>query len=161
MKTHHDPPCDLANQCPPTTLANSSTTPAALGTATLIWPGLLLNMYSPIKIAIGMVMPIVNTPQGLFDSALTTTIPSPAKVTSRINNTANMVTSPVNVLTSVRATSASDRPLCRTDATITIKSCTHPATTAPIKIQTKPGAKPNCAANVGPTRGPAPAMAAK
>src|ERR1700732_519849 len=151
----------MAIQRPPTTAAIRSTTPIALGTATLICPGVLLNMYRPMKIPIGIVIPIVNTPQGLFASALTTTIPSPANVTSNINNTANIVTSPVNVLTSVRATSASDRPLCRTDATITIKSCTQPATTAPIKIQIKPGAKPNCAANVGPTKGPAPAIAAK
>ena len=32
---------------------------------------------------------------------------------------------------------------------------------APTRIQRKPGANPNCAASVGPTSGPAPAMAAK
>lgn len=42
-----------------------------------------------------------------------------------------------------------------------MKSCTAPASTAPSKIHTRPGAKPNWAASVGPTRGPAPAMAAK
>jgi len=44
-----------------------------------------------------------------------------------------------------------DLPLCRTEATSTIKSCTQPASTAPISIHRNPGANPNCAASVGPT----------
>jgi hypothetical protein len=72
-----------------------------------------------------------------------------------------IVTRPAKPLTSVRAISASERPWWRMDATSTVKSCTAPASTAPIKIHTSPGAKPNCAARVGPTRGPAPAIAAK
>ena len=111
--------------------------------------------------AIGMVMPMVKTPHGLFESAFTTTSPNPARVTSRIKSTAIIVTSPANGLISVRATSATDRPLCRTDATITVKSCTHPQITAPIRIHKNPGANPNCAASVGPISGPAPAIAAK
>jgi hypothetical protein len=114
-----------------------------------------------MRSAIGIVIPIVKTPHGLFDKAFTTTTPSPANVTSKISSTANIATNPVNSLTSVRATSASDLPLCRTEATSTMKSCTQPASTAPIKIHKNPGANPNCAASVGPTSGPAPAIAAK
>ena len=109
----------------------------------------------------GMVMPIVKTPQGLLARALTTTIPNPASVTSRMNRIAIMATRPAKGLISVRAISARDLPLCRTEATITVKSCTAPAITAPTASQIKPGAKPNCAARVGPTSGPAPAIAAK
>ncbi len=106
-------------------------------------------------------MPIVNTPHGLPASAFTTTMPSPASVTSRMNSTAIIATSPANGEISVRATSASDLPLCRVEATSTVKSCTAPASTAPATSHTSPGANPNCAASVGPTSGPAPAIAAK
>jgi hypothetical protein len=40
-----------------------------------------------------------------------------------------------------------------------MKSCTHPAKTAAIS-HSVPGKYPNCAARVGPTSGPGPAMAA-
>ena len=56
------------------------------------WP--LLNIHTPMISAIGTVMPMVNTPHGLFASALTTTMPSPASVTSRMNSTAIIATSP-------------------------------------------------------------------
>ena len=111
--------------------------------------------------AIGTVQPIVKTPHGLCDSALTTTMPRPASVTSRMKSIAIIVTRPANPPISVRAISARERPLWRIDATRTVKSCTAPASTAPIRIQIRPGAKPNWAASVGPTSGPAPAMAAK
>ena len=39
-------------------------------------------------------MPMVNTPHGLFASAFTTTIPSPASDTSRMNSTAIIATRP-------------------------------------------------------------------
>jgi len=78
-----------------------------------------------------------------------------------MKSTAIMATMPAKGLISVPATSASERPPCRTEATSTVKSCTHPASSAPINSHRNPGAKPNCAASVGPTRGPAPAMAAK
>ena len=48
----------------------------------------------PIKMAIGMVIPMVKTPHGLFAKALTTTMPSPASVTSRMKSSAIMVTRP-------------------------------------------------------------------
>ena len=152
---------EFAMECPPTSAAISRVTPAMLGKATRIFPPGPLNMYSPIPIAIGIVLPIVNTPHGLPASAFTTTIPSPASVTSKMNSTAIIATSPAKGLISVRATSASDLPLCRAEATSTVKSCTAPASTAPVTSQISPGANPNCAASVGPTSGPAPAMAAK
>ena len=118
-------------------------------------------MATPMNRAIGTVQPMVNTPQGLAERALTTTMPRPARVTSRISSTAPMVTSPANGEISVRATSARDLPLWRMEATRTMKSWTQPQSTAPNTIQKKPGANPNWAARVGPTSGPAPAMAAK
>ena len=139
----------------------SNTTPKILGPVTVILPEWLRNIQTPMISAMGMVEPMVNTPQGLFASAFTTTIPRPASVTSRMKSTAIMATSPANGLISVRAISASDRPLWRTDATRTVKSWTQPASTAPINSHRKPGANPNWAASVGPTSGPAPAMAAK
>ena len=72
-----------------------------------------------------------------------------------------MTTRPEKEPISVRAISARDLPLWRTEATSTVKSCTAPAMTAPTTSQIKPGANPNCAVRVGPTSGPAPAMAAK
>ena len=132
-----------------------------LGMVMLILPGVLLNMATPMNRAMGIVQPMVNTPQGLAESALTTTMPRPARVTRRIRSTAPMVTKPAKGEISVRATSARDLPLWRMEATRTTKSCTQPDRTAPNTIQKKPGAKPNWAARVGPTRGPAPAMAAK
>ena len=58
-----------------------------------------------------------------------------------MNSTATIATTPANGPISDRAISASDCPLCRTDATSTVKSCTAPANTAPLTIQSKPGAK--------------------
>ena len=54
-----------------------------------------------------------------------------------------------------------DLPSRLTDTNRTMKSCTAPATTTPTRIHNVPGRKPICAANTGPTNGPAPAMAAK
>ena len=99
-----------ATQCPAITLANKSATPKMLGPVTVIFPAWLLNIHHPMMTAIGMVMPIVKTPQGLFDSALTTTMPRPASVTKRIKSTAIIATKPAKGLISVRATSARDRP---------------------------------------------------
>ena len=39
-----------------------------------------------------------------------------------------------------------------------IESCTAPPSVAPIKIHSRPGINPNCAASTGPTRGPGPAI---
>ncbi len=132
-----------------------------LGATTLTLPGALLNMATPMNRAMGTVQPMVNTPQGLDERALTTTTPRPARVTSRMSSTAPMATTPANGEISVRAISARDLPWCRMEATSTMKSWTQPARTAPNTIQKNPGANPNWAARVGPTSGPAPAMAAK
>ncbi len=55
----------------------------------------------------------------------------------------------------------SDLPLRRIDDARITKSCTAPPITTPIRIQSAPGRNPNCAARVGPTSGPGPAIAAK
>ena len=97
---------------PPITAAISRTTPTdARARDSDLPPAWLLNIHTPITSAMGIVMPMVNTPHGLLASAFTTTMPSPASVTSRMNSTAIMVTSPANGLISVRAMSASERPL--------------------------------------------------
>ena len=88
----------------------SSTTPKMLGPVTVIFPAWLLNIHTPMMIAMGMVMPMVKMPHGLLESALTTTMPRPASVTRRMKSTAIMATRPANGLISVRATSASERP---------------------------------------------------
>ena len=124
-----------ANQCPPATAASRHATPKTLGPPMVTFPARPRNIHTPITSAIGMVLPMVNTPQGLAASAFTTTIPSPASVTSRMNSTSIIETTPANRPISVRATSDSDRPLCRTDATSTTKSCTAPASTAPVRSQ--------------------------
>jgi len=155
---------DCATKRPAMTAAMSAMTPSTLGMSTFTLPPapwVFPNMPQPIRTAMGMVQPMVNTPHGLCARAFTTTTPRPASVTSRMSSTAKVAAIPAKGPTSVRAMSASDFPLWRTEATRTTKSCTQPASTAPKRIQMKPGAKPNCAARVGPTSGPAPAMAAK
>ena len=57
--------------------------------------------------------------------------------------------------------SPSDFPLRRIETNNTVKSCTAPANTTPTTIQIILGKYPICAARIGPTRGPAPAIAAK
>ena len=110
------------NQCPPITAAIRKTTPKMLGPVTATLPAWLLNIHKPMMRAMGMVLPMVNTPHGLLARAFTTTMPRPASVTSRIKSTAIMVTRPAKGLISVRAISDSERPLCRTEAASTTKS---------------------------------------
>src|ERR1039458_6251226 len=83
-----------ATQCPATTLPIKRTTPKILGPVTVIFPAWLLNIHNPMMTAMGMVMPMVKTPQGLLESALTTTMPRPASVTRRIKSTAIIATRP-------------------------------------------------------------------
>jgi hypothetical protein len=108
-----------------------------------------------------MVMKIVNVAHALSASALTTTIPRPAIVMTRMKRMAIAPTTPATGPTSVRAISASERPPRRVDAHKQMKSCTAPARQTPATSQMKPGAYPNCAASTGPTSGPEPAIAAK
>ena len=61
-----------------------------------------------------------------------------------------------------RTTSAMDFPLCRTEATSVKKSCTPPMKIEPRMIQIHAGSHPNnVAAKIGPTIGPAAAIAEK
>ena len=72
-----------------------------------------------------------------------------------------MAPSPAILLISSRTISAIDLPSYRIEANKMTISWTAPASTEPIKIHKVPGKYPNCAAMTGPTKGPAPAIAAK
>ena len=89
--------------------------------------------------AIGIVQAMVNVPHGLSASAFTTSSPSPASATVMMNRTAMEAETPATGPTSFLAISASEQPSRRTEATSTTKSCTAPAKTAPIRIQSAPG----------------------
>ncbi len=118
-------------------------------------------MYAPISKAMGIVSPTVTTPHGLSPSAFTTISASTAISTIMIPRIATNATMPATGPISSFAIWPRDLPFRRTlDARIT-KSCTAPPRATPITIQIAPGRKPNCAASVGPTSGPGPAMAAK
>ncbi|CJQ16922.1 Uncharacterised protein [Streptococcus pneumoniae] len=67
------------------------------------------------------------------------------------------VTGPISSL----IISPRDLPLRLIEANKMTKSCTAPATTTPTIIHIVPGKYPICAAKIGPTKGPAPAIAAK
>ena len=82
-----------------------------------IEPGLILYMQRPMTIAIGIVIAIVNVPQELSASALTTTRPSPASAMTTMNRIATPAVKPATGPISARAISASERPLWRTEAT--------------------------------------------
>jgi hypothetical protein len=103
----------------------------------------------------------VNVAQGEDFSAFTTTsATTPSKIT-RIASTAICAMNPLRLLTSSRAICPIDLPSRRIEQNKIIKSCTHPANAAPAISQSVPGKYPNCAASVGPTKGPGPAIAAK
>jgi hypothetical protein len=101
---------ELATMCPVKTAANSITTPPTEGQPMFTLPGVALNIHRPIRMAMGAVMPMVKTPHGLLESALTTTMPSPASVTSRMKSTAIMLTTPAKGPISVMAMEGSERP---------------------------------------------------
>ena len=139
--------------------AASRATPNIL--AVLTSPGRILYIQRPIKMAMGMVAPTTKTPQKLSKRAFRTAIDRPASVRMRIKRKANDATIPTALLTSLSAILARLCPLWRMEAKRTTISWTPPPRTQPIMIQRAPGRKPNCAANTGPRRGPAAAMAAK
>ena len=114
-----------------------------------------------MSIAIGIVRPIVTVPHGLALSALTTTSASTASSTIMMPSTATSAVTPATGPISSRAIWPSDLPSRRTDDARMTKSCTAPPSATPTMIQMTPGRKPNCAASVGPTSGPGPAIAAK
>ena len=74
---------------------------------------------------------------------------------------ATMPATPATLFTSSLAIWPSDLPSRRIDAHRITKSCTAPPSTTPTISHSVPGRKPNCAASVGPTSGPAPEMAEK
>ena len=79
--------------CPPTSAASSSTTPTA--EASSVRPGRQTFIQKPIRIAIGMVQAMVNTPHGLSRSALTTTSASTASRMIMIARMATIAAMPV------------------------------------------------------------------
>jgi hypothetical protein len=114
-----------------------------------------------MSIAIGMVSPMVTVPHGLALSAFTTTRARTEMRTIMMPSTATRAVKPATVPISSFAICPRERPLRRTEAARMTKSCTAPPSTTPTMIQSAPGRNPNCAASVGPTSGPGPAMAAK
>ena len=111
--------------------------------------------------AIGIVIAIVNTPQGLFASACTTTSASTASKMVMIASTLMSASAPTPGPISSFTIWPNVFPPRLTDAKSVIMSCTAPPSVAPIKIHNVPGKNPNCAASTGPTSGPGPAIAAK
>ena len=109
----------------------------------------------------GMVQAIVNRPHGDALRAFTTINASTASRMIMMKRTASIAVAPAARFTSSFAICPSDFPFRRREQNRIVKSCTAPASTTPITSHRVPGRKPNCAASTGPTRGPAPAMAAK
>ena len=118
-------------------------------------------MYTPMNNAIGIVAAILNTPQGLCASAFTTTSANTARIMIITPNAPSMTTIPAKEPNSCFAISPNERPSRRVEINNTRKSCTAPARTTPTNNQMVPGKYPICAARIGPTNGPAPAIAAK
>ena len=70
--------------CPPKMAASTSTNPRTEVSRTL--PGRMRRRYTPIKTAMGMVMAMVNVPQGLDLSALTTiSAVAPSRITMMLS----------------------------------------------------------------------------
>src|SRR5229473_2616184 len=89
-------------------LSNRSTCQPGTPAATL--PGRILYIHNPVNNAAGIVTMIVNIPQELSLSALTTTIPTLAKVTTMINSVATELVSPDSRPMLERAIFGSDNP---------------------------------------------------
>ena len=92
----HDGVCDT--HWPPTSPNINSTTPITDASATL--PGRKLFIHQPISSAIGIVLAIVNRPQGLPRSALTTTSARTARRMIMIARMATIAASPATGFTS-------------------------------------------------------------
>ena len=92
-----------------------------------------------MKSAIGIVAAIVNVPQALPFSALTTTSATTASRITMMIRTVTSATNPPTLPISSRAILPSDLPSRRMDAKSTTKSCTAPPSTAPMMIQSVPG----------------------
>ena len=144
--------------CPPQTPNAKPKRPKIVTAVTFAFP---VRNPKPMMRATGIVTAMVNTPHGLFASACTTTSASTARRMIMIASTLMSASTPAPPPISSFTIWPRVLPPRRTDAKSTIISCTAPPSVAPIKIQSVPGKKPNCAARTGPTRGPGPAMAAK
>lgn len=106
-----------ATQPPETTASSSSATPMSVTSDTR--PGRRYRRYSPMKIAIGMVIAMENTPHGLSASALTTTRASTASRITMITSTATIAAMPPMGPSSSRAIWPSERPRRRVEMTST------------------------------------------
>src|SRR5438874_4781724 len=114
----------------PNTIDNSSRmTPIADASPTR--PGRSTRMYSPISSAIGMVQAMVNSPQGLAVSALTTTSASTARMMIMIASTPTSARPPAVGPSSSLIITPSDLASRRTDADGTMQSWTAPAPPTP------------------------------
>ena len=89
--------------------------------------------------AMGMVAPTVNTPHGLSASACTTTSASTASKITRMARIASNAMSPAGVFNSSLTIWPSDLPSRRIEQNKTVKSCTAPPSTTPIRIHSVPG----------------------
>ena len=89
--------------------------------------------------AMGMVAAMVNVPQGLPRSALTTTSAITASRMIMISRTVISAVKPPSLPISSRAIWPSDFPSRRIEANRITKSCTAPPSTAPMTIHSIPG----------------------
>ena len=126
-----------ATNRPPTSAASSSTIPTAV--ASKVRPGLQTFIQKPISSAIGMVQAMVNMPQGLSRSALTTTSANTASRMIMMARMASMAAIPVTGPISSLAIWPSDLPSRRSEATRMTRSCTAPPSTTPKTIHKSPG----------------------
>ncbi len=132
-----DQTADAATSLPPQRLNSSSRKPRVEHSST--FPGRRKRKYKPMKTAIGIVMRMVNVPQGLPLRAFTTTSPTTASRTIMIKSTVTSETNPPTLPISSRAIWPSVLPSRRMEQKRMIKSWTAPASTAPNKIQSVPG----------------------
>ena len=124
-------------------------------------PGLRNRRYTPMRMAMGMVIASEKEPHGDSASARTTTSASTASSMTMIESTAIRAAAPPTGPISSLAICPRDFPSLRMEKKSVVMSCTAPASMTPTMIQTVPGKNPICAASTGPTSGPAPAIAAK
>ena len=89
--------------------------------------------------AMGMVAAMVNVPQGLPFSALTTTSAMTASMMTMMMSTVTSAVKPATLPISSRAIWPRDLPSRRMEANRMMKSCTAPPRTAPMTIQSVPG----------------------
>ncbi len=127
--------CDTA--CPPRIASSTSTKPISDTSSTL--PGRRKRRYSPMNTAIGIVIAMVNVPQGLALSAFTTISAATPSRMMMMLITATKATNPPTRPISSRAIWPRDLPSRRTENSRITKSCTHPPNTAPARIQIVPG----------------------